>query len=58
MPANPADLLSLADWRARVAEMDLSDLDIAGFRAARDRLFATHPQSPIPPSASVGRSAS
>lgn len=40
--------LALADFRARVAELYLSDLDLAGFRAARDRLFATHPESPIP----------
>ncbi|MDQ0369730.1 DUF1684 domain-containing protein [Catenuloplanes indicus] len=41
------DLLDLADWRQRVAAMHLSDLDLAGFRAARDDLFRTHPQSPI-----------
>mgnify|MGYP004514032739 CR=1 FL=1 len=41
------DLLDLADWRERVATMHLSDLDLAGFRAARDDLFRTHPQSPI-----------
>ena len=29
--------------------MYLSGLDLAGFRARRDELFATHPQSPIPP---------
>jgi uncharacterized protein (DUF1684 family) len=40
-------MLELADWRARVAGMYLSDLDLAGFRAARDELFATHPQSPV-----------
>jgi uncharacterized protein len=43
------DDLDLADWRERVARLYLSDLDLAGFRAARDDLFATHPQSPIPP---------
>ncbi|HCT78581.1 MAG TPA: DUF1684 domain-containing protein [Micromonosporaceae bacterium] len=42
------DLLDLADWRERVARMYLSDVDLAGFRRARDELFATHPQSPIP----------
>jgi uncharacterized protein (DUF1684 family) len=42
------DDLDLADWREQVAGMYLSDLDLAGFRAARDRLFAGHPQSPIP----------
>jgi uncharacterized protein len=42
------DDLDLADWRERVARLYLSDVDLAGFRAARDELFATHPQSPIP----------
>jgi uncharacterized protein (DUF1684 family) len=28
--------------------MYLSDLDLAGFRQARDDLFAAHPQSPVP----------
>lgn len=42
------DDLDLADWRERVARLYLSDLDLTGFRAARDELFATHPQSPIP----------
>ncbi len=42
------DDLDLADWRERVARLYLSDVDLAGFRAARDDLFATHPQSPIP----------
>ncbi|MEU4675381.1 DUF1684 domain-containing protein [Micromonospora sp. NPDC023737] len=41
--------LDLADWRERIARLYLSDLDLAGFRAERDRLFADHPQSPIPP---------
>jgi uncharacterized protein (DUF1684 family) len=41
------DLLDLADWRERVASLYLSDLDLAGFRRARDELFATHSQSPI-----------
>jgi uncharacterized protein (DUF1684 family) len=40
--------LDLLDWRARVARLYLSDRDLAGFRAARDALFAEHPQSPIP----------
>jgi uncharacterized protein (DUF1684 family) len=39
--------LDLADWRERVAGLYLSDLDLEGFRAARDALFATHAQSPI-----------
>jgi len=42
------DELDLADWRERVARLYLSDVDLAGFRAGRDELFATHPQSPIP----------
>ncbi|HZM81049.1 MAG TPA: DUF1684 domain-containing protein [Candidatus Limnocylindrales bacterium] len=41
------DLLDLADWRERVASLYLSDLDLTGFRRARDELFATHPQSPV-----------
>ncbi|GAA0904248.1 DUF1684 domain-containing protein [Virgisporangium ochraceum] len=42
------ELLSLADFRARTAAMYLSDVDIHGFRAARDELFRTHPQSAAP----------
>jgi uncharacterized protein len=45
--ASGMDLLDLADWRERVARLYLSDLDLAGFRRARDELFATHPQSPV-----------
>ena len=40
--------LELADWRQRVAALYLSDVDIHGFRAGRDALFAQHGQSPIP----------
>ena len=48
--------LELADWRRRVSVMYAelrADPDpgvdrAAAFRAARDRLFASHPQSPIP----------
>ncbi|MEU8300177.1 DUF1684 domain-containing protein [Micromonospora sp. NPDC048909] len=43
------DDLDLLDWRERTARLYLSDVDLAGFRAERDRLFANHPQSPIPP---------
>ena len=43
-----AEELELTDWRARVAELYLSDRDLAGFRTGRDELFAAHPQSPIP----------
>ena len=39
----------MLDWRERVARLYLSDGGLAEFRAARDRLFAEHPQSPIPP---------
>jgi uncharacterized protein len=45
------DDLDLADWRERVARMYLSSVDLTGFRAARDDLFRSHPQSPIPASA-------
>jgi hypothetical protein len=48
--------LELADWRRQVAGMyaavraapDPGPETLAAFRADRDRLFATHPQSPIP----------
>jgi uncharacterized protein (DUF1684 family) len=42
------DDLDLADWRERVAALYLSNVDIDGFRAGRDELFAHHPQSPVP----------
>jgi uncharacterized protein len=42
------DAVTLSDYRERVARMYLADTDLATFRAARDDLFATHPQSPIP----------
>ena len=42
------DAVTLADYREYVARMYLADTDLAAFRAARDKLFATHPQSPIP----------
>jgi len=42
------DALELVDWREQIARLYLSDLDLADFRAARDTLFAGHPQSPIP----------
>jgi uncharacterized protein (DUF1684 family) len=41
--------LQLADYRAAVARIYLSPGDLIDFRARRDELFATHPQSPIPP---------
>ncbi len=43
------DAVSLADYRERVARMYLADTDLATFRRQRDELFATHPQSAIPP---------
>ncbi len=51
-----AEHLDLADWRRHVATMYAevrADRDpgaerLATFRAARDALFATHPQSPVP----------
>ena len=48
------DDLDLADWRERVARLYLSDASLEEFRRVRDELFATHPQSPIPPSARPG----
>lgn len=39
--------LTLADYRARVAAIYLSNMDLAAFRAARDDLFATHPDSAV-----------
>jgi uncharacterized protein (DUF1684 family) len=42
------DDLELLDWRERIARLHLSDLDLAGFRAARDELYRTHPASPLP----------
>jgi uncharacterized protein len=43
------DAATLADYRERVARMYLADTDLATFRRQRDQLFATHPQSAIPP---------
>jgi uncharacterized protein (DUF1684 family) len=48
--------LDLADWRRRVAAMyaavridTLPDAErLLAFRAAKDRLFGSHPQSPVP----------
>jgi uncharacterized protein (DUF1684 family) len=48
--------LDLADWRRRVAEMyaavradDDAERAHARWRAGRDELISTHPQSPVPP---------
>lgn len=43
------ELLELADYRAAVARMYLEPTDLTEFRVRRNKLFATHPQSPIPP---------
>jgi uncharacterized protein len=48
--------LDLADWRRRVAELygtlradrRAPSMRVVAFRAARDRLFAEHPSSPVP----------
>src|SRR5262249_22055771 len=48
------DAATLADYRERVARMYLADTDLAAFRAAGDELFATHPQSAIPPADRAG----
>ncbi|MEU1602672.1 DUF1684 domain-containing protein [Micromonospora matsumotoense] len=42
------DDLDVLDWRERTAALYLSDTDLAGFRAARDELFRSHPASPLP----------
>ncbi|WP_433295893.1 DUF1684 domain-containing protein [Actinoplanes sp. CA-030573] len=42
------EALELTDYRAAVARIYLDSSDLADFRARRDKLFATHPQSPIP----------
>jgi uncharacterized protein (DUF1684 family) len=44
---NRVDLLELADYRAAVARIYLDSTGLADFRARRDDLFATHPQSPV-----------
>ncbi len=52
--ALPVPRLDLADYRQRVVSMFLSDLDLDGFRKAKDELFATHPQSPVEPEERAG----
>jgi uncharacterized protein len=42
------DAMELAHYREAVARLYLSPGGLAEFRARRDELFATHPQSPIP----------
>ncbi|GAA2857480.1 hypothetical protein Acy02nite_66830 [Actinoplanes cyaneus] len=46
--------LELADFRAAVARNYLDAADLSDFRTRRDDLFATHPQSPIPPPERAG----
>ncbi|GID26187.1 DUF1684 domain-containing protein [Paractinoplanes brasiliensis] len=41
------DALELLDYRAAVARMYLAGTSLTEFRAERDKLFATHPQSAI-----------
>ena len=52
----PDDALELTDWRRRVAELYAAVRDCSDpaeshtiWRAGRDELFTTHPQSPLPP---------
>jgi uncharacterized protein (DUF1684 family) len=56
MPLPAGDLLDLLDWKRRVFELyaqvrSAEDPEAAWdlWRSGRDELFATHPQSPIPP---------
>ena len=61
-PARPArEALELLDWKRRVqalyAEVRAAEDPAAAWarwRAARDDLFARHPQSPLPPAARAG----
>ena len=54
--ADPNEHLALADWRRRVFAMydalrrdtRAGPMRVVAFRAAKDRLFAEHPSSPIP----------
>ena len=46
--------LDLADFRAATARMYLDATDLMDFRARRDELFATHPQSAIPAAERAG----
>jgi uncharacterized protein (DUF1684 family) len=43
------EIVELAGYREAVARLYLSDAGLEEFRARRDALFASHPQSPIPP---------
>src|SRR5438034_10356355 len=46
--------LELAGYREAVARLYLAPTGLAEFRAGRDELFATHPQSPIPETERAG----
>jgi uncharacterized protein len=48
------EALELADYRAAVASLYLSAAGLTEFRERRDALFASHPQSPIPPGERAG----
>ena len=56
LPGPMSDHLDLADWRRRVAaaydalrqDPRAEPARLLGFRAAKDRLFASHPSSPVP----------
>lgn len=62
MSTRASDHLQLADWRRRVAELYAqlraderpASVRAEAFRAARDRLFAEHPCSPLPESERPG----
>ena len=51
MATDPQGLLDLVDWRRRVGDLyRIGGPDaLTKFRDGRDRLFKTHPQSPIEP---------
>ena len=51
MTSDPVALLDLVDWRRRVGDLyRITGPDaLSRFRAGRDELFGTHPQSPVEP---------
>jgi uncharacterized protein (DUF1684 family) len=50
---DPQHYLDLADWRRRVGDAYRLG-SVEAWRAARERLFREHPQSPIPPDERAG----
>ena len=48
------EALELSDYRAANSRIYLEASDLKDFRARRDELFATHPQSPIPAGSFTG----